>query len=98
MQDTLTSLAVRPKMPPTRVGLSCLGFCRDFWLCVLTLAVVPCAVIILFVMRMWCVFKDMAKSPDSAFSCSIVSRDRVFEQIRSSFEMCGLTVSLEDSC
>ena len=53
--------------------------------------------VILFVMRIFCLYKDMAKSPRSSISCSIVSRDRVFEQLRSSFEVCGLPVSIESS-
>lgn len=55
------------------------------------------AVIMLLVMRFFCLYKDMSKSPGSSIAYSIVSKDRVFEQLRSTFQSCGLVVSLEES-
>tara|TARA_Y100000389_G_scaffold14424_2_gene12753 strand:+ start:9610 stop:10158 length:549 start_codon:yes stop_codon:yes gene_type:complete len=55
------------------------------------------ALIMLLVMRIFCLYKDMSKSPGSSIAYSIVSRDRVFEQLRSTFQSCGLVVSLEKS-
>ena len=55
------------------------------------------AVIMLLVMRIFCLYKDIPKTQGSSIAYSIVSRDRVFEQLRSTFQSCGLVVSLEES-
>lgn len=55
------------------------------------------AAMLLLAMRVWCLFGGLPRGAWGRLVLHVVSRDRVFEQLRASFALCGAEVRLEAS-
>lgn len=55
------------------------------------------AAMLLLAMRVWCLFGGLPRGAWARLVLHVVSRDRVFEQLRASFALCGTEVRLEAS-
>ena len=55
------------------------------------------ATMLLLAMRLWCLYAGLHRGAWARLGLCVVSRDRVFEQLRASFALCSMDVVLEAS-